>query len=145
MELPTEIRLKILRYLLRSSTDLHFYDPEPDMFGDRFIIHSLRTRLKHPSTELLDFQSCNHLSSQLLRCCKNLKDEGEAILYGENRLCVAFRADCYDGWREQLSDEVRCRYLDNVNQRIDCVNDGLDFIDRFHNFGWYFSPVQETY
>ena len=131
MELPTKIRLKILYYLLRAPTDLHFYDDGSGPF-DASLASTLPDQPQRLITQMLEFRSRSHLSSQFLRCCKTLRDEEKAVWYGENRLYITIRAYCYSSWREQLTDAVLFQYLSSPTRHVDRADDGHGFIARFN-------------
>jgi len=81
IQLPAELRIKVLRLLLRSPnplTDLEEFGMEsdgPDMTG---------------------YEQGIELSAQLLLCCQQLHSEGHQILYGENTLYIHFE------WRNRI-------------------------------------------
>lgn len=78
MNLPTEIRVKILRNLLRRGEVL------------RFISTAWEVTTKQPMTldHFEETKKYTQLSSQLLRCCQALLREGRQILYEENTLQI---------------------------------------------------------
>ena len=104
MSLPTEIRLNVLRNLLRSSTDLEFHNFD----RENFYGHDEPRKLCNVARE--KYLKQLHLSSQVLRCCKLLLAEGRPNLYSENRFCVALRIEQHGFWESYMTNDTLVRY-----------------------------------
>lgn len=95
LDLPVELRVKILRYVLRK-------DGPITSLGEVLMT-------KVPRSSCHEIYNANAtLSAQVLRTCQQLYDEGGEILYGENTLSI-----CYLGRRHRASgpDDL-CYILD---------------------------------
>lgn len=154
MQIPAELRVKILRMLLKSPQALltekeheecqicdkttaspPIVDNESDTDDDDF-------NKKAPpgcSSEGFFDQACFNLSSQILQSCQQLHAEGTAILYGENSLSVLFEDhDCHilDGMTEVPESSEWCCWdcsipdlaLATLERSLSCRSD-LDYVD----------------
>lgn len=93
MKLPAELRVKILRMLLKDADP--FDTIEPHLSNDWY--RKMLTR-QGPS-----------MSAQILSCCQQINVEGQAVLYGENSLvvrCMFINEDC-------RNSDYYCRFLDS--------------------------------
>lgn len=81
LRLPAEMRVKILRNILKSDQPLYsmekYRHESPKNFKKVRRLYYAQLRL----------------SSQFLCTCQQVKDEGEQVLYGENVLCILYRCD----------------------------------------------------
>lgn len=73
MDLPTEIRIEILRLVLRSKEPIELWAEDK---SDR--------RAAHWKYRRATMTLSGHLPVRILRCCKALNEEGGQIYYGEN-------------------------------------------------------------
>jgi hypothetical protein len=89
MKLPTELRVQILRYVLVSPDPIELW-PET---GLRYNEIMARKR-NHRKWRAAISGPKRKFQVQLLRCCKQLNEEGAEIFYGENH----FRFSGSNGW-----------------------------------------------
>lgn len=77
LQLPTEIRLKILRNSLKQKGRICNY-------------HEYQEKSKRRRRSHSDFvEEIFNLSAQIMQCCQQLYEEGRNVLYGENTLSIS--------------------------------------------------------
>ena len=111
MQLPAELRLKILRFLLRSAVPIYNLD-------DR------SAKTQHEYVELHQkLEAQTKLSAQLLRVCQQLHHEGLPILYSENVLEITW-SDASLSARAHCDDCYLCNILTyQIHYAVYCGKD----------------------
>jgi len=127
LDLPVELRVKILRYVLRKA-------------GPITSLGEVRMT-KVPRSSCHEIYNANAtLSAQVLRTCQQLYGEGGEILYGENTLSI-----CYSGYRSRASgpDDL-CHILDyTINLSASRIEKSCDtFITIQDYFGGHKSEME---
>lgn len=120
MRLPAELRVKILRMLLKSPDPLDASNP----FDDEADSESTSADTDDDSEP----EGCSKLSAQLLSCCQQLYAECAQVLYEENSLEVCCDWEVSD-WPATLEMELfYCRILGDATQIPTKLKylDGLD-------------------
>lgn len=101
LQLPAELRIKILRSLLKK--------PKPI-----YARSSSSSSAKDGSDEFNQPHDLE-LSSQLLRTCQQLYEEGRHVLYNENVLCVEYRPDTVDWLTGSTGTDICCVLGQHLN------------------------------
>lgn len=119
LELPAEIRLKILRNLMKSANGLQAvscypdFDPEAYKRGEAGMCNIDIS--KATTLGKREVQEACQLSAQLRRCCKQLRDEGSHVLYTENPLEVVLQTDWDQSlWSPRIAGQIIAAVFDKL-------------------------------